>query len=357
MKKFICTSLAFIGLLFIWSCSKKPNLIVNAIEVDYSNKSVEAIRGKLLKTELLGATDLFYMDSLLIFTTSDGNAQLVVLNNNLDTIGKFCQRGRANNEFIDITTISNQIYKRNGHIILPLANNYVQIKEVDITESLLKGKTVIGELADCEPTYEVMTTILDENPKNRFEMLLNKYGTDDINRMPSLYSLKYPDRRTKDFKVLRRLVKVEDEFLILVPYGSQLLKHPSKNIVVNMFINMDYILFFNFDEDNIFAIHNSGTPTFDDPFIYDSEYTFQGGCSSNKYVMLLYYHGKESMKESDKMSRKAELVVFDWEGNFIKNIKLDRRLCSIGYDEKNNKLFALSFDEELYEYDLSKVFP
>lgn len=357
MKKSICSSLAFIGLLFIWSCSKKPNLIVNSIEVDYSNKSVEEIRGKLLKTELLGAMDLFYMDSLLCFTTSDGKAQLVVMNNRLDTIGKFCQRGRANNEFIDVSTISYQIYRRNGHIILPLANNYEQIKEVDLTESLKQGKTVIGEVDFCEPTYEVLTTILDENIKNRFEMLLNKYGAEDINRVPCLYSLKYPDRRAKEFKVFRRLVEVEDESYILVPYGSELIKHPSKNIVVNTFMNMDYILFFNLDEGKKFAIHKSGSPTFDDLYLYDSEYTFQGGCSSNKYVMMLYYHGKESMKEPDKMARKAELVVFDWEGNFINNIKLDRRLCSIGFDEINNKLFALSFGEELYEYDLSNVLP
>ena len=63
------------------------------------------------------------------------------------------------------------------------------------------------------------------------------------------------------------------------------------------------------------------------------------------------------MKEPDKMKRKAELIIFDWNGNYIENIKLDRRLASIGFDETNKKLFGLTFTEELYEYDLSTLLP
>lgn len=357
MKKLFCTLLAAIAFMFLWSCSKRPNLCVESFDVDYSNKSGSEIKGELLKPEVLGAMDMFCMDSLIMITTTDPKAQLVVLNNMFDTLGMFCQKGRAKNEFTDVSATSQQVYKRNGHIIIPLVDNYVQIKEVDVTESLAQGKTIVGETESCEASYEVMTVFLDENINNRFEMLLDKYGAEDVKRVPCVYSLKYPGRRTKEFKLFRRLVDVDDESYVLVPFGSMLIKHPTKNIVASMFINMDYVIFFNLEEEKTFAVHKTGSATFDDPYVYDSEYTFQGGYSTSDYLMLLYYHGKDAMKEPDKMARKAELVVFDWEGNFINNIKLDRRICSIGYNDDEHKLIALTFDEELYEYDLSKVLP
>jgi hypothetical protein len=63
------------------------------------------------------------------------------------------------------------------------------------------------------------------------------------------------------------------------------------------------------------------------------------------------------MNEPDRHKRKTEIIIFDWEGNFITNIKLDRRVGHIVYDELQKKLFALTFREEIYEYDLSGLLP
>ena len=69
--------------------------------------------------------------------------------------------------------------------------------------------------------------------------------------------------------------------------GGNLCKHPSRNLIVQPFRNMDYIMF------------------------------------------------------------------FDYDGNFLKSVKLDTHVSRMTYDEKNHILYTVDFNtDSLYSYDL-----
>ena len=85
-------NLQVLAIVFIialqFSCNKRPNLIPEVRDIDYSNKGVE-IEGKLV-TEIIGAEGIIQIDSFLMVVTVNPDAQLLVLNSNtLDTLGGF----------------------------------------------------------------------------------------------------------------------------------------------------------------------------------------------------------------------------------------------------------------------------
>lgn len=347
----------FIILLTLISCNSKSNLRVDSIDIDYSNQSGIQLNGKYV-TDIVGGEKLIVIDSLMMIITKNPDAQLLIYNTNtLDNIGKLCAKGRSRNEFMKAITITYQAYHKNGHIVVPLIDYMDVVKEVDITESINQGRTIVISNESCQNYADGPTLFLDNDIYKRFELIYNKYDGEEIKKVPCKFSIKQKGQKAKEIKIFRRLVQVEKASQAQAPFIGMLLKQPSNNKLIYMFRQMDYILFFDIDQEKIFAVHKQGSRTFDDPLYYDKEYYFNGGCSTNNYAMLLYYHGEDSMKESDRSRRKAEVVIFDWNGGFIKNIKLDRRLASIGYDETNKKLFGLTFSEELYEFDLSTILP
>jgi hypothetical protein len=53
-----------------------------------------------------------------------------------------------------------------------------------------------------------------------------------------------------------------------------------------------------------------------------------------------------------------ELLIFDWEGNYLKGFKMDRNSISLGYDSERKILYTFtSQKEQLYAYDLSGLLP
>ena len=130
--------------LFTMSCNRDPNIQVDVREVDFLNKTGNVIEGKLVKSEILGSTDIIVFDTLLMVTTSNPEGQLQVFSlNTLEHLGSFCKQGRARNEMFKVIAISEQVYYKNGHVILVLFDPPSTLKEVNVTASIQNGKTEI----------------------------------------------------------------------------------------------------------------------------------------------------------------------------------------------------------------------
>ena len=98
------------GLLII-SCNKKPNLMIEVREIDFLNKSESMIEGRLVHSGILGAERMIVFDTLIMITRNTPYCQLMVYSTNtLDSIGGFCTRGRARNEFMRVYAPTVQVY-------------------------------------------------------------------------------------------------------------------------------------------------------------------------------------------------------------------------------------------------------
>lgn len=47
-----------------------------------------------------------------------------------------------------------------------------------------------------------------------------------------------------------------------------------------------------------------------------------------------------------------EILVFDWDGNFVNRLKLDRPIITFAVSERNKELYAVSFLDE----DINKLY-
>ena len=156
------------GLLII-SCNKKPNLMVEVREIDFLNKSESMIEGRLVHSGILGAERIVVFDTLIMITRNTPYCQLVVYSTNtLDSIGGFCTRGRAKNEFMRVYAPNSLVYYKNGHVVVPLVDYMSVIKEVDITESLRLSHTVVLNTIDCIPFVDAHTIFIDNDLDKRF---------------------------------------------------------------------------------------------------------------------------------------------------------------------------------------------
>ena len=350
--------LFILGLLSTMSCNEDSNIQVDVHEVDFLNRTDDVIEGKLVKNELLGAKDIIVFDTLLMITTSNPEGQLQVFSlNTLEPLGAFCKKGRARNEMLNLSSITEQAYYRNGHLILALTDGPHPFKELDVTASLQSGNAEIISSQECLSGADGEFMILGNDYNYRYEYEKNIFGIEEVTGVPARYTV-YKDGKERELKFFKNLMDTESPNKTL-PYIGSLYKHPQRNIVVQSFSNMDYLLFMDFDADKYFAIHQKGSLTFNDTYVHSKLQMpshFTDGASSSKYLMFLYRQGDYTQKTTAG-DWYPELLVFDWNGNYITGFKMDMRLRMIEYDEIHSVLYGLNNDEELYAYDMSKIMP
>lgn len=345
--------------LLITSCNRNSDIMTDVHEMDYRNQTQDVISSRTAIHDILGANNLIVFDTLVMITASDPDGQLQVYSSNtLDCLGKFCKRGRANNEFNRATASTEQAFYRDGHVILVVVDVPNILKEVDVTASIQKGSTVVVSTQECFPLTDGEFMILGNDYSNRYEYARNVYNNVDeqITKVPSRYTL-YKDGKKKELKFFRSLMESEVENKTL-PYIGSLYKHPQRNMVVQSFQRLDYLLFMDFDNNDYYAIHQEGSLSFNDTFKKRDQRSalhFTDGASSSDCIMLLYWQGDYTLKDTD--GNLPELMVFDWDGNYVSGFKMDRRARAIEYDEKHKVLYGLCEGEDLYAYDMEGLLP
>ena len=199
--------------------------------------------------------------------------------------------------------------------------------------------------------------LLDDDLNNRFECLFPHPDAVLIdNLVPVSYSIhNCEDQSFKEIRVFPKMMECERKIDLDTYYKNRLSKHPTKNIVVQPFGLLDYILFFDFENKHNFAIHNQGSRSFSEvvPSVtLDTPSYFSGHCfsSTKDFFMLLYFADQYSIKSNSL----PELLVFDWDGNYLGGAKLGNYINSMSYDSINQILYGVSyFEEKIFTFDLS----
>ena len=356
MKPFLLFVL-FAQLPFSCCMSKNKNLLLDVKEVDYLGKSRTTLAGNQLDWEVLGADDIIIQDSLLMFVTSDVKGQLKVFNlNTQKQVGSFCLKGRAGNEFLQVIDLSRQTYVKDGDIYYPLMDPYNdELKEVNVSESIRRQSTVVTSVSECR--FPDTFVLLDNDINKRF---VCSYYVEpdvmDIKSIPVTHYVKTGDN-VQVINVYGGKMKLEDKHSAIAPYAGNLYKHPERNMVVKTHAGMDYLFFFDFDRNKNFAVHQKGSVSFDDILPEDERITFSDVAVTRDCIFILYFDTPENRKLTKiDERRKPELLVFDWDGNFLWSAKFPNYINRIAYDEKNCILYGMdSVLEELYSFNLNEM--
>lgn len=367
MKKYFILTACITAFLF--SCQSKNPLIFETREVDFINKTSDVVEGDFLELEVMGATSIAVYDTLLMVVTNNPNALLQVYNTKtLEPLAMLCQQGHAKNEFAEsyLYKLSDQVFMRNGDVIIVLRGEggYV-LKEINVTASIREGKTVVEGINTkvpygCQEVYGI-----DNELTSLFTYNNHNYNLDMEEYNPPTFSV-INENGAKEIKIFRSLVDFENPEYTAFWYNNGMSKHPTKNIFVQCVTTMDYIHFLDLDNENYFSIHQVGAMTYADvsiPYVikdkiyyeYDYEH-FHETIVAEDYLLVFYLNGdyrKQSVKEGNNSA--AELLAFDWNGNYLGGVKIDLVAQDFAYDSKNKILYGYRiFDEKIIAYDLSE---
>ena len=381
MKKQTISFTFAIVLSLIVSCKPKPEMEVH--ETDYRNKSEITIEGVPVDIEMpLSVHGMIHCDSLNIVMTDDPRGYIFVYSDRWQLLDIFAHKGRARNEFLESPTMnSGQIFKgADGHILLPLSDRKAnKIKLMDITESLASHKAVITDVRDFE--FEEGTRVYEEESKSyvwymsSFKYLYlddNIYHTFEITKgdfydllkNPIQYRIRHDTTFMEKPSILTDMEKLEGP-----KYQSKFIhfdyRHPKRNLIIELFMYNDYIAFLDLDNNRRFFIHQEGARTFDqelettvlnqdgETFNVPASFKFNNAVLTDSFFIAFYYDS--AIGQTDI---KPQLLFFDWDGNFIKSVRLNMTTSSNVYDPKTKTLYGIdrrSDDEPLTSFDLSQV--
>lgn len=359
MKRIILGALLLITLLLAISCNENESVLFETKEVDYLNDVKKSLKGELLKISPMGLDDIIVCDSLLLATVQDPQGQFKVYS--LKTgkeIASLCSQGRAANEFLNAITLCKQRYIRDGHLIVPLVDNYDIIKEVDVTQSIEQKKTVVVSSTSAIHVANGSSVILNKNPKQRFEITDAGYDEKESDKLtPMKYEITDQDSSLVTINMFKNMMEAEEEnYDVLNAYMNWATMHPSKNYVVQLFRWMDYILFFDIDNKDYFAIHQTGTPSFADKakhINHEDKPRFGDVAFYDDGFFVLYEAG--SNHYNDKGTQCPNLLQFDLKGNYIQGFNLEQTIHRIEYDKERKRIIGAYITEELlYSFDLSE---
>ena len=381
MKKF---ALLLVTVLLVLSCKNQSRLLLDVKEVDFVNKSDVTLHGTEVGADWpLDIQSIAVCDSFLLVLSGQENNMFYVYSDELELKGRFCNRGRARNEFTSAPAwFSTQILRdARGDAIIPLQDRMIGVKAIDLQRSLEAQSAVIAVQNDYRSiniierrdentgfrnriTIAIRNLFLDNDINRRFEYY-NPVVIDDVIYNEPRYVVTQDTTQVKEIRLLSRFEALDFDYV-----GGNLCKHPSRNLIVQPFRNMDYIMFFDLDNDRNFAVHQVGSLSLDDdlPIVEDIEVRRDDGTLSYKdprtdhfvevactesFFMVTYYSGDYTLGQPDPENGTPELLFFDWDGNFLKSVKLDTHVSRMTYDEKNHILYTVDFNtDSIYSYDL-----
>lgn len=160
---------------------------------------------------------------------------------------------------------------------------------------------------------------------------------------------------------------------ISMAYQGEFKKHPTKNLFYSATLLAPIFEIIKYDDSQITKVFSwyQGYPKIKDQsngntitleYEDDCEISFVNSSCTEKYIYLLYSgkeHGKRNQRSIDPYLSN-QVLVFDWEGNKVCKLILDREVKSISVDENDQVLYSLfkeknSLQEGIMKFDLKQM--
>lgn len=384
MKKIV---LLLVMLLVLLSCNNgKSRLLFAVHEIDFVNKSDITVKGTRVDVDLpMGVNSIEVCDSFFIVMFYNGGPLMSVYSHEWELLGRFCYKGRGRNEFnTEPRMISAQTLRgENGNTLIPFLEGNFGIKVMDLQQSLQSQKTAIVMEKEYLPYTVIEAGKIGEDYYTRtrpfdFVILNNDINQTFRSHLPIMdqdeisygkdFDVMYDGEQQKYFKMFSSDCATDFDYA-----QNYLHKHPGRNLIIAPIYNMDYILFFDLDNDRTFAIHQSGSRSYDDelsPIEYQqiqnndgsvsslstTPSTFEDCIGTESFFIVKYYSGDYSVNQPDFRNAAPELLFFDWDGNFLKSVMLDVNIGNISYDEITQTLYGVDVANDcILSFDLSPV--
>lgn len=343
-------------LLMILFASSCDNRHITMIAEEIALPESDVITHTPFNIDVMGSNDILVFDSLLFVISSNPEGQLSIFStNNKKMLVNLCKSGRAKGEFLQPFSPTKQIYTKGNSVLMPLVNNAIQLKVINITESIKKGITEIEFQENC-PFISDGNVFIGTTESERI-ITWNTTSEDPFSGPYHAPKIEYKkhDKVFKTCKFFPKLMQTESDGMIIDLYNCTSRICPNGNLLVQAFYRMGYIFIVDYKTGESKAIHLAGTPTFDDYFTKNNlpgRY-FGDVAVTNDYIIALYLGGR-ALTELPQ----PHVLIFDWDGNLLSSALLEKGIQahSIAYDELHNSLYVVDImKDEFYIINMKEL--
>jgi hypothetical protein len=364
MRHYILTFL--VGCTAFISCKKEDHTYFygETIIVD-TNIKPDTLYGKKIELDGIYTGNMWAYDTLIGFTSHKfPDYWIYVFNVNT---GKFlyplCKRGIGPEEFSVIRIVDQIVHEDRLGLWIREQN-----KCECVLVNLEKPDNVIEKM-DIKVETEFQSAFSHVFILNDSLFLANNQGEEQFlgegSFTPPAYYLynSRTEERLKTYNIYNGFTPVSDNFykqmLEMTCYGSRdRIKPDDRSKLAMGMSHIDQINIFDLKTGKIKGFKNKTSPDFDylkTDNVDDYRLYYSYILVDDKYIYGLYSDTEYGLNkwESDTVN------VFDWDGNFIRKILLDKTALKIALDPVNKYIYIntpVEEDEKIYRYDVSYLY-
>ena len=165
--RFFISAVFFLVVLF--SCTGKEYLKLPVKEICFKNLTDTLVHGNETDIHVIGTKSILVCDTFLVVLTNDGQGFLKIYSTeSMNYLGSFCTKGRARNEFLKPSFYYENAYEEGCDVILPLLDNGINRKDLNISKSIKEGKTIIHSITDIMPYSIGQSFTLKQDTSKQF---------------------------------------------------------------------------------------------------------------------------------------------------------------------------------------------
>lgn len=342
---------SYIFLFFFLISCNKPKSIKSQFENQsklYADKILEIEEVYIKFPRIFNVTDSTLVITAPTMGYSSGNSMIyIVSKKNGKIVKSFGSKGRGPEEMMAVNNISSF----NNELLF-----YDATSRKILHYSMTNDSTYFQTITSQKKFFLRNLYLINDNKflsSGVFGKHMYNYG--DITTGEGSFFLEYP--------YLPGISKEKQQDLTLArsyAYSGVMVKHPDLPKFVFYSILAEYLQVIELTGDTIKEVmHLSFAPPIGkvafkvDASVWGSSRNaptyFTGGTASTKYFYLLY-SGK--LLNSDESEKGVFIYVFDWDGNKIKMLELDREVYGITVDKEDKEIFAYTTNNKTLKNEI-----
>lgn len=374
MKRTINYLCILISIFFQFSCRQSDNIIESGyfrgktVIVD-NIPDIESIQGEELQIEdpFMGMISVY--DSLMFFYHPRFNDfQYYCINLNSGKLhSKYFGKGKGPNEFLNVTPIFQYITSENGDIVSPfVAVNENQYGLFNLSKSVPTKTTVVDTTYNMKWREDfvnpfIFVFAIDNEMVAAKEQPNKKVLEEERYTPPRFYTFNLTKREPiKEFELFDEFYNKNLDILnetVLLSYDKI---DPSRRKIAMAMLHLAQLNILDIETGELKGIRIPNTLNFSDlesaKGVGDLSVYYKSLDVDNEYIYALYVDKKYN-EGIDFEYNKADVVhIYDWEGNFVKRLKLDKSVEHIAIDPSNGYLYgADNEDAKVYRFNLKNI--
>lgn len=311
----------------------------NAKVYDLTDRLTDTIFGQPVIKGIIGSWSLCSINTILCFPTSDHDAMFSFYSHSGDSLGSFGKLGQGPNDFLTAWTQGMRYDKGDDIGLWVIDVNSSRLKTLNISKSFREGMATVDTSFAIDPMvfnafYHDGKIIESAATQNNYELRILSSDDQTILYREPLFKINFSPNP------------------IMAAYYCDMGLSPDGRYIVMSMTALNEINILDLADYSRLTISVGNVPQKDEVFgsdgitkRYDTVLTL-----SDCHIITLYEHGSYITQENKANS---SLHVFDYAGNFIANIPVDRYLISITYSKEDDCIYALDENENVIRYQMN----